>query len=195
MDTVDPYKIPKKLTRKQLQYWILFGICVANKPAEITKEKLDKFLIKGMVTIGGTLTPFEIVSTLDELGLLNDYIKEFKFGQYTRILKAFRRVVTLNLNYISVGLLESVPGIGPKTARMIMLYYDPDADCVPLDTHILKYLKSKGYDAPKSTPPAGKKYQALEKAFQALAKKQHKSVRQLDTEVWTMYAKPKKLDK
>ncbi len=62
-------------------------------------------------------------------------------------------------------------------------------DVVPLDTHLLKWLRAQGYDAPKSTPPAGPKYAALEEAFVREAHLRNVSVRELDTQVWKQYAR------
>jgi thermostable 8-oxoguanine DNA glycosylase len=70
---------------------------------------------------------------------------------------------------------------------MTILYYEPDAQVVPLDTHVLKWLRKQGYDAPKSTP-TGRRYLELERAFIAEARKRGKNVRDLDTEVWKSYA-------
>ena len=110
-------------------------------------------------------------------------------GQYTRINKAFRAAVNLDLDNLTIESLESVPGLGPKTARMVILYYEPNAECIPLDTHILKWLRANGYDAPKSTPQAGKKYRELELAFLAEGKKRGLTPAEWDTQVWKSYAK------
>jgi thermostable 8-oxoguanine DNA glycosylase len=182
---VDPFDIPKKMGREQLEYWIIFGICVANKSAKQTEIKV-KAMLDGLHRFA---SPFAKIRIELEGGNLMQHIKFYKLGQYKRIYRAFKEVIELNLDTLSVESLESVHGIGPKTARMIMLYYDPLADCVPLDTHVLKFLKKQGYDAPKNTPSAGKKYNELELAFQTEAKKAGKTVRELDTEVWLFYAK------
>jgi thermostable 8-oxoguanine DNA glycosylase len=59
---------------------------------------------------------------------------------------------------------------------------------VPLDTHILKFLRTLGLDAPKATPGSRKQYLALEAAFVFEAKCRGKTTRELDTEVWKFYA-------
>jgi hypothetical protein len=42
---VDSYNIPKRMmTKIQLEWWILFGICVAGKGAKTTEKKLRAFL-------------------------------------------------------------------------------------------------------------------------------------------------------
>lgn len=183
---VDPTAIPRSMTKSQLEWWILFGICVAGKGAKQTEIKVNALLND----LPGKSGPFGRIKRAIINERLGEAIKKHKLGQYKRISKAFRAVVDLDLDNISIAALEAIPGIGPKTARMIILYYDPMAKCVPLDTHILKYLRANGYSwAPKSTPPAGLKYKLLESAFVQIAHSLGKTVRELDTEVWKFYAK------
>jgi hypothetical protein len=186
---VDPTSIPKSMTREQLEWWILFGVCVAGKGAKQTEEKVNKFLHDPFVEKPGG-SPFQRIETYIQWGMLKRKLKEHRMGQYKRIEKAFRAAVKLDLDQISIDLLETVPGIGPKTARMIILYYDPTADCVPLDTHILKWLREQGVPGvPKSTPPAGNSYRSLENIFRLEAKLRGMTVRELDTQVWKSYAR------
>jgi thermostable 8-oxoguanine DNA glycosylase len=192
--TVDPFNIPKLMNREQLEYWILFGICVAGKSAKQTKEKVNTLLADMELDYYGTyqkpLSPFKIVSKAIKRGKLRLFLKRHRIGQYKRIERAFMDAVNVDLDNISTEVLESIRGVGPKTARMVMLYYDPNADCAVLDTHILKYLRAKGIEkVPKNTPSIGKQYNRLEKEFQRLAKEEGLTVRQLDTKVWKSYAK------
>lgn len=190
--SVDPYNIPKLMTKPQLEWWILFGICVAGKGAKQTEVKLNAFLDPGVGCRWENEckdSPFARVKFFIKFKQLGWRLRHFKMGQYKRINKAFRAAVNLDLDNISIESLEKVPGLGPKTARMTMLYYDPKAECIPLDTHILKWLRAHGYDAPKSTPPAGKKYRELELAFLNEGKKRGLTAQQWDTQVWKTYAK------
>lgn len=188
MALVDAYNLPKKMNRLQLEWWILFTICVAGKGARQTQDKLDA-IFKRLRQIFGNRSPFYLVGEAIAHGILDPILREFKIGKYTIINKGFAEAIKLDLKTISVKNLEKIHGIGPKSARMIMLYYDPKSEAVPLDTHVLKYLRQMGYNAPKSTPSAGHSYNLLEEAFQKLAKQQGKTVRQLDTEVWKSYAR------
>lgn len=185
---MDVSNMPKIVPMKEREWFVLFAICVAGKSAKQTEKKLNKLLSGYRYE---NESEFEIVRHMDfgVNGLLNA-LQWAKMGQYKRLVKAFREVVKLDVTKdLTVEKLEAIPGIGPKTARFIVLYTDPDADCVPLDTHILKYLAKIGHvNVPKSTPPAGKKYRYLEEAFQQQARFLGKSVRQLDTEVWSSYA-------
>jgi hypothetical protein len=189
---VDPYNIPKRMSRPQLEYWILFGICVAGKSAKQTYDKLDRFLDAGIGSRwdGDCVdSPFCRVKFFIKYKQLGWRLRHFKMGQYKRINKAFRAAVNLDLENLTIESLEKVPGLGPKTARMVILYSQPNVECIPLDTHILKWLRANGYDAPKSTPPAGKKYRELELAFIAEGKKRGLTPADWDTQVWKSYAK------
>ncbi len=182
---IDPTNIPERpMSRSQLEWWVLFGICVANKPAKVTERKMRAFMEMGSMT----LPPFDAVQVMIEEGKLGRNLRKARFGQYTRINRAFRHAVRLDVGNLSVEVLEAVPGIGPKTARMIMLYSRPGVEAVPLDTHVLKFLRSLGHKASASTPAAGPTYRRLESAFIAEARRRHVSVRELDTQVWTSYA-------
>lgn len=189
--SVDPSNIPDHLSNPQLEYFILFGICVAGKSAAQTAERLNAFLLRNRYDGVDDFeeTPFETVSKLVYHHKLSFELASSKFGQYDRIETAMRGVLLLDVEHLTLADLLKVPGIGPKTARYILLYSDPRCEYVPLDTHILKFLRRIGYtDAPTSTPPSGERYNFLERAFVLEAKQQGKTVRQLDTEVWQEYA-------
>jgi hypothetical protein len=184
---VDPYNIPPKLSRAQLEEWILFGIMVAGKSADPTWVKLNAFFADPY--FGGRGAPFYRVKKAIAESQLLKLLKKHKTGKYTLLDKGFREAVNLDLDHVSVDSLEQIHGIGMKTARMIMLYYIPGLDIVPLDTHILKYLRNTmGLNAPKATSGSRKQYLELEAAFIAEAKRQGKTTRDLDTEVWKFYA-------
>ena len=184
---MDVINMPKVVPIGEREWFVLFAICVAGKSAKQAEKKLNEYLD------GWTGVPFKAVRCDLEIdGVLLARLKLCRIGQYKRIDRAFREVSKLDVTKdLTVEKLEAIPGIGPKTARFIVLYTDPDAQCVPLDTHILKYLAKhyQGAKVPKSTPAAGRKYRELELLFQESAKARGKSVRQLDTEVWQSYAK------
>lgn len=187
---IDPTEIPSLMTPEQYEWWILFGICVAGKSAKQTEQKLNALLIKSPFLINRFGSPFTRIRYMIAEKDLDRNLRQVRMEQYRRISKAFRAVVKIEpWKLKNVATLEGIPGIGPKTARMLVLYSDPAANCVPLDTHILKYLKAQGIPSvPKSTPAAGPIYRRLEAEFQNLALSQRKTVRQLNTEVWKSYA-------
>lgn len=197
--SVDPNNIPPHLSTKQLEFFILFAILVAGKSASQTFKKLDEFLTRNVSWADEFVglptpspSPFEVIRFLLEESTLGVELEASRFGQYSRVAKAFAHVAyRLDPESLSVADLESVPGIGPKTTRFILLYGGFDKKAVPLDTHILKFLRRAGYRAPKSTPPKGERYTELERAFQAEAEIRDLTVRELDTLVWQAYSTKK----
>jgi thermostable 8-oxoguanine DNA glycosylase len=185
---IDPYDLTKPWDDGRLQEWFLFGVCVAGKSARQTAEKVDAFLNhSGSVHSGDT--PFSIVSRMVRDRKLMSNLKKHRLGQYGRISKAMRGMIKIDPETVTLEELEQIHGVGAKTARMLLLYTRPDQEMIPLDTHVLKWLRAHGYDAPKSTPPPGKKYRELELAFIREGKKRKLTAKEWDTQVWQMYAK------
>ncbi len=195
---MDVANMPTVVPMSEREWFVLFAICVAGKSAKQTQEKLNGYLKGCGYYAVGKWSPFEVVERDIAMGSLMRVLQDVKMGQYKRIERAFREVVKLDVTKdLTVEKLEAIPGIGPKTARFIVLYTQENSNVVPLDTHILKFLKVKyeayeevlGFKIPKSTPTKGNRYNALEKLFQREAEYQGKTVRQLDTEVWQSYAR------
>ena len=53
-----------------------------------------------------------------------------------------------------------------------------------LDVHILKWLRSKGINAPRQTPQNELSYKKLENRFLELADERGKTPAELDLEIW-----------
>jgi len=187
MKKVDPFNLPSRpMTRPELQYWILFTMAVAGKGAKVTEQKMMAFLQEEGRPL---LSPFGIVRLYVDRDELVRKMKKHKLGKYTLLNKGFRAVLDLDLDDLDVEKLMKIPGIGPKSARMIMMYGFPDVkEYAVLDTHVLKWLKSRGYDVPAATPD-GKTYEKLERWVIAEARARNMSPRQFDTYVWQLYAK------
>jgi hypothetical protein len=188
-------------TEAELEEFLMFAILVAGKSAEQQAIKLDLFLKQqqyaNSVSLGHGWTPFEEL----KLQIQNDYLdgnmRRFKLGQYKRITNAFKGILDLKgrLKSVTIEELEAIKGIGSKTARFFILHSRPDAKVAVLDTHILKWLKEKGYNVPKSTPPK-KKYAEIELLFLQEAIFHQLNPADLDLEIWKSYAnKPKKVEK
>jgi thermostable 8-oxoguanine DNA glycosylase len=196
---VDPYDLTKPWDKVRLQEWFIFGVCVPGKNAGQTAKKVELLLDDMRVQyddhmIGYPLmfthfAPFESIETAIKRGKLGWYLRKHRLGQYKRINKALRGMIKVDPATVTLEELEAIHGVGAKTARMLLLYTRPDQEMIPLDTHILKWLRAHGYAAPKTTPPPGRKYRELEAAFIAEGKKRGLSAKEWDTKVWQQYAK------
>jgi thermostable 8-oxoguanine DNA glycosylase len=174
--------------QRELEEFLMFCIMVAGKSAKQTAQKLNLFLSKRE----NNESPLEYVDALlhEELGInLEQAMRNGRLGQYGRLKKAFAGILKFqgHLHEVSVEDLESINGIGPKTARFFILHSRKNARHAVLDTHILKWLKLHGENAPKSTP-SGNKYIQLENRFLQLANDYNMSVADLDLSVWKQYS-------
>jgi thermostable 8-oxoguanine DNA glycosylase len=70
---------------------------------------------------------------------------------------------------------------------MFLMHSRKGQQYAALDTHILKYLRARGHDAPLNTPSPGPKYRALESAFLGHAKKAGMSPADFDLSIWNSY--------
>jgi len=177
--------------KRSAQWWLLFAIMVANKQADQTAAKLNLVLTSG---IRSEPMPFHEIEHIHAMGRLEETLINARTGQYTRIAAAFRDVAVKLPAHAgddprkwSLTVLESVPGIGPKTARWFYLLCHPKAEVAALDTHVLKFLRDNGHAAPKATPAAGSKYRYLEAAFVGYAQRTGMAMRDFDFMVWAVY--------
>ncbi len=172
-------------TRPELEELFLFWICAAGKNGTVATRLLDQFL----QDIGGQQEPFETIASLGYDSLV-EALRNVGIGCYTRKAKTMFVAATsgLDLRRCTLEELEAIPGIGPKTSRCFVLHSRPNTRVAALDTHILKYLREQGFDAPKSTPSSKKKYADLEKAFLSLADKAGVPVAEFDLAIWKQYA-------
>jgi thermostable 8-oxoguanine DNA glycosylase len=184
---IDPSDVTRyNRTDAQLEEFLLFSIAVAGKTAIIVSRQLQSFLDAAEGS-----SPFNKVSRLIKNGQLGWALRRAKLGKYGILREAFREVLDLDLRECTVEDLEKVHGIGPKTARFFLLHSRKDIRVAALDTHILKWLRNKGYKTPKG-PPTGKRYYILEKVFLEEADKLSKKPAVLDLEIWNSYSKSAK---
>jgi thermostable 8-oxoguanine DNA glycosylase len=181
---VDPTKITDfNRSKEQLEELLLFCILVAGKTASIQARKLDLFLKKHP-----SKSPFKLIEHYLKKKTLLEEIKEAKLGQYSRLERAFAQVIKLDVFNCTIEELESITGIGPKTARFYILHSRANQQVAVLDTHLLKWLRDElGLNAPKSTP-SSKQYLVLEKEFLNYCKKHKKNPATLDLEIWNKYS-------
>jgi thermostable 8-oxoguanine DNA glycosylase len=180
---VDPTDVTKfDRTDGELQLFFLFCQTVAGKTAKVQAKFLDAFLQRG----NGD-TPFEIIQDMVNRGVLLEELKSSSLGQYNRLAAGFEASLTLDLRNATLDQIMDIKGVGNKTARFFLLHSRPDQNIAVLDVHILKYLRSQGFEAPKQTP-SGKKYLELEKNFLELAKKNNMTPADFDLMLWTKYS-------
>lgn len=184
---IDPTTITNfNRTEEELEEFLMFAILVAGKTAKTQAQKLENFL-RPYTRVG--TSPFEGLQHLIEIGSLMTYMKAHKLGQYKRIGHAFREILKFKgkLKKVTLEELESIKGIGSKTARFFLLHSRKDAQFAVLDTHILKWLKNLGYNVPKYTP-SKKHYTEIENWFLDEADKRKINPADLDLHIWKSYA-------
>jgi len=194
---IDPTKITNyNLSDEGLEEQFLFWVCAAGKNAKAAAAGLHKFL----TTIGGYIYgPFKAIReqvSLGELGLntlpkMEDLLKSCGIGSYTLKAETMRQVAFsgYNLRNCTPQELELIKGIGPKTSRCFILHTRKDARVAGLDTHMLKFLRSKGHlDAPESTPGNEKNYERFEKLVLKYADEAGKTPAEFDLDVWNFYS-------
>jgi len=189
---ITPNKITNyNRTEAELEEFLMFAILVAGKGAEQQARKLDAFLKHCDWHNNGE--PFEHIKSLIRHDMLDTQMKKFKLGQYKRIGNAFKGILQFKrmLRIVTIEQLESIKGIGSKTARFFILHSRPNQKVAVLDTHILKWMRDLGFDVPKATP-SKKKYAEIERLFLMEADRLKVTPADLDLMIWTGYSEAKK---
>jgi thermostable 8-oxoguanine DNA glycosylase len=188
-------------TEDELEEFLLFSILVAGKNAQIQAQKLESFI--GQATNLLNISPFDWINHLVQIEneVSSSYSKPLikcmtahKLGQYNRLYHAFKGIMQFKgkLKNVTIGELESVKGIGSKTARFFVLHSRPDQKIAVLDTHILKYLHALGYPKIPKATPSKKDYERIEYYFLNEANKEGKTAADLDLQIWKNYSGAKK---
>ncbi|MBT6776366.1 hypothetical protein HOA87_00105 [bacterium] len=172
------------------EYFLIFSIIVAGRNAKMAVEKAWRLL----EFTWGEETPFDLIKHYIDHNTLTQKLKSLKIGQYTRIEKALKDIINLNVETCSLEDLLACHGVGNKTARFFLLNTRKDAEYAVLDTHVLKWLNSlfgNWMSVPKSTPTSGSRYALWEyKAIQAMKKEYpERTLAQADFEIWKTFAK------
>ena len=172
------------------EYFLIFSVIVAGRNAKMAVEKTWRLL----EFTWGEETPFDLIKHYIDHNTLTQKLKSLKIGQYTRIEKALKDIINLNVETCSLEDLLACHGVGNKTARFFLLNTRKDAEYAVLDTHVLKWLKSlfgNWMSVPKSTPTSGYRYALWEyKAIQAMKKEYpERTLAQADFEIWKTFAK------
>lgn len=182
---------PDNITRfdsddRELELVLLFWICAAGKKAKTAAANLRRLLEDGRARFGVD-GPFEVIRHYGPD--LAEELRLHGIGCYNNKGRSMLELAAkgLDLKRCSVSELESVRGIGPKTARCFVMHSRRGARHAGLDTHVLKYLRERGVDAPASTP-SGRLYGELESVFLEMADRSGKTVAEFDLEIWRRYS-------
>ena len=181
---IDPTKITDfERGDAELQAFWLFGCIVAGKNSDFAAGGVARLLNRC------ESTPFEHFRQMGEIEIRNALVAS-RSGNYTRITRFIMESLEIDLKNATQEQLMAIHGIGPKTASFFLLHSRPDFEVAVLDTHILKYLRDKHIDAPKSTPTCPKKYKSLQDVFLLIAKAEYPcmSVAQIDLLIWSKYS-------
>lgn len=186
---VDPALITNYgMSQEQLEEFLLFAIAVAGKNADTTARALERFL-----ALGDDVGPFQAIRNMSPLLLMHN-LKKSRIGMYGKLVRAFTSVATgpFDLKTVLPEQLEEIHGIGPKTARFFVLHTQENTRYAVLDTHILKWLRTKGYLVPKTTP-TGRRYAEIEESFLEEADAMGTNPAELDLAIWNFYHKSPKI--
>jgi hypothetical protein len=183
MRKINPLKVTNfKRTQHALEYFWFYSIICAGKSSDWASKKTDEIFAKKPAYV----SPLDWIS---DGRRLHKILLSHSIGQYNRISKCIRESTNVNLNCASVDELFKIHGIGRKTARFFILHSREDANCIPLDIHILKWLKMHRVRCvPKDTPASGKEYDRLERAALRLLKTHFpdKSIAEADLHIWSV---------
>ncbi len=179
--TTDPIK-------EEAEWKLIYSAIVAGKSARFAEGVMGR-----LEWLWSDVGVFDGVRQAIKAGDLETVLREARSGSYTRLTKCLAGLVEIEALTATVEKLETIHGIGPKTARFFVMWSREGQRYAALDTHVLKYLRELGHDAPKSTPQAGPVYRRLEQAFIAEADRQGKTPRELDYEVWDRFSNRQQL--
>lgn len=183
---IDPANITNyNLSDLELEEHILWWVCAAGKNGTVASKNLHKLLT---MVDGYRLGPFlSIRNWAQDLPLT---LQNCGIGCYNHKARTILELVysDLDLRNCMAKDLENIYGIGMKTSRCFILHSRKGARYAGLDTHILKFLRMNGIDAPKSTPTSKSQYMYLEQEFLKLADEANKTPAEFDLEIWNKYS-------
>lgn len=173
-------------TKPELEQFLFFSVAVAGKNSQITMRAVNNLFR------GNERAPFAYLARLLKAGTLIKTLKYHGMGQYKKNKHAVKDLVKcgLDLKTCTVEELETLHGIGPKTARFFISFSRPSVQFAILDVHILRWMRKYGIKTPKSTPGSQKRYRELEKKYLSLAKRLKQNPAKLDYKVWLSSRKP-----
>jgi len=184
---IDPYAITNhSRSRAELEEFWVFCLSVAGKKATMMAGKVDEFI----AGCGHDGTPFERIRKLIAEDRLVEEMKRARVGKYALLDKALRATLAEGAPDIESAMpadLETIPGVGPKTARFFLLHSRKDIEVAVIDTHMVKYVASLGHRVPNGVP-TGKEYARLERIVIDRARELGMPLDGFDLAVWSHYA-------
>lgn len=171
-------------TDAELQAFWLFCVLVAGKNADGAARVIGRMLSNANI---GERTPFDYLKQLGEIGIRNALVAN-RAGQYAGVTRAIVESLDIDLRTATVDRLESVFGVGPKTARFFLLHSRPGIEVAVLDTHVCKWLRDHSIKVPEHL--TRKHYVKIEPLFIALAKSNFPgmSIADIDLLIWCQYS-------
>lgn len=169
---------------------LIYSLIVAGKSADFADKALAKLYMvferELGVNNGERLLPFVMLERLFKAEKVEACLREARTGNYRKLFNALLRLTHSHLNLFTVlpWALEEIPGIGPKTSRFFIMWLRPEERYAALDTHVLRWLRERYPNAPKSTPQNPKVYKHWEEVFIFKANKMGLTPRQLDSRIW-----------
>lgn len=181
-------------TVPELEERLMFWVAVAGKNANTQAHKLDAFLelMRDGSRATRVMSPFGLLRrTLAVDKTLVLHMRAVGLGKYSLMERAYTMLARSgwDLRTVSVETLQTVPGIGPKTARCFVLHSRAGARVAGLDRHVMRYLSAKGYAKSDGTPGNPKEYARLEQCFLAECDKYGMSPADFDLMLWKIGAK------
>ncbi len=170
----------------ELEAKFLYSMVVAGKNADFANSVIRRFLAP--ISKEGKILPFDYVARLIARGELEGRLREVRSGNYGKLYKGFfeaSKLKPIELKSHGPADFERIHGVGPKTSRFFILWTRGDAArCAALDTHVLKWLRAIGYEAPLATPSSRSLYEQLEEIFLREADARKMTARALDATIW-----------
>lgn len=185
---IDPTKITNfHRSQHELEEFWLFCLAVAGKTATQMAAKVDDFLSPRGIDEG----PYDYVRRLLSEGRLKSELERVKMGKYKLLVRGYAECVAPSgpdLRTASPRDLEAIYGVKHKTSRFFILHSRENADVAVIDTHVLKYLKHRGYRDIPDGVPQNHRYYEIESLMKGEATRSGMSFAGFDLAVWNHYS-------
>ena len=165
------------MTNRDLQRRFVYCAVVAGKNARFAANAVNRLFDPA------NADPFDLINVWHGCGALENQLRMARTGNYRKLTRCLPAATRLDLRTCTVEDLESIHGIGPKSARFFMLWTRPDSEVAALDVHVMRWLRRQGHDCPESTPSRAS-YPKWERAYLEEARSRSLTAAQLDAQIW-----------